>query len=33
MRVLKRKKECRNQWFNEPENIEKENNYRIYKKK
>jgi len=32
MRALKRKKECRNQWLNDPENAEKENNYRECKK-
>lgn len=33
MRVLKRKKECRKKWLNDPENVEKENKYRVCKKK
>jgi len=32
MRALKRKNECRNQWLSGPENVRKENNYRICKK-
>lgn len=32
MSALKRKKECRYQWLSDPENIEKENNYRVCKR-
>lgn len=32
MRALEQKREYINQWLNDPENIKKENNYRVYKK-